>query len=1589
LILCSTAAFAQATFRYNVSGTDWQDSGNWIQVGSGTDDGGNGYPDGLDEALFDASSPIPSGALTNTPASVAKVTLNGFTGTVQINSGFDLTVTNTTTINGGTLTLNDPDNEHSLGVFALSNGTFNGAGIVQMTSATISGGTFNGNDGTYQTTSGGITVSGGTFHGNDGTYQTTSGGITVSSGMFNGNNGSYTISGGITVSSGMFNGNNGSYTISGGITVSSGTFNGNNGSYTIAANQQLAISGGTFNAGSGSYYLSINQTSNGIANITVFNRTGGTFNRGTSFFTVTVNAGGTGTKTAILTASDTTGFHNLTITSNDMGSGRVVAFSGSGTFTIHNELKRTGRLTNVTGSNLQYASGATLKYGDLTGPVTQSVSGEWPSTGSPTKVIRQSSNSNPAIMLNANRTIPSGGFLEVDGGKFTIGGAGTLTIELNAEVRLTSDTLTINSGGTLTVNGALKRGSGILINNNGTLTYGTTGTQTVGGNSYTGAVLWYSAGATIGAEFPASPSVPNLLITTSDTVKGSASRTVRGIFRMTTGTLSLGSNTLTVLGDISGSAVAGIAAIANSTTLNLGGGSTSTLAQTISGNLTLNKLTINKQATGGPWASSNTVTVSAGASITFTANGTLTIQNGTLAFGSSGALAVNNLSTLALTISVNGILKTGGQDLDAIGGSFTVNGKIVFNGTNTETLPRNRTIARIEIDNSNNVQVSNASNNIVTVTDSLIFTSGRITQTDTTNYLFVLGRACKVSGSGYVDGPVRRVFPTTGTGDGIVPTGRSTGSSPSANWITLNFSQGSDSATLRFEQINGNIGGPTSGNGWSARSTTRYWKIEVVSGSISSPSYGITVQKANSGIATPRGRILRSSAVPATSTTFETSFASSQTDNGTTVATPNNAYANFLFLAFTIVRDTTGGELIWRGLNNSWKQASNWWLPNGDVSPSAPTSTTSVIINGARPGNVNTVMGNATVLIDSTANCQSLTVGDTTGITTSTLEIAATLNVNVGSGYNPANTTFGQNSTIVWKDGSGGVQADAYQNLTVENNSALGTQGTGSITVSGNMVKQGSGTFTPASGNAITVSGNYTNTAGNANYSNASLTLNTGGTTFALTSDTVSGNVTLSSQTIQLYGGTTMSANLTLNGSGTQTINGNGTTSLAGLTVTNGIEVNLGGQTRTVVGNVALNNSGGKITNGTLRMAGTSAQSIGGTSSVSTVANLQIDNSSGVTLNRPLELTGTLTMTNGNLTTTTTNILTTPATSGGSASSFVNGPLSISGNSYPKNYPIGKSTAYRPISINSSGSDSATIRAEMINMGATSSNLPDSNLFKVSQVRYFSVDLISGSVSSPTITITYGPDDGVTNLPNLCVARSTNNNHWFNAGVSNSTSSSITSNSTTIEPITYFALGSITNDNPLPVQLSSFTLTPRQRSIEITWQTESESENKGFIILRSESETGGYQEIASYLNTPALVGQGTTASPTRYRYIDNRNIQPGRAYWYKLVDVDYSGRRHEHQPMSVQTAFEYALDQNYPNPFNPSTAIQFSLEKPGKTVLEIYNTLGQKVATLVNGELSAGAHRYQWNASGLASGVYFYRLQSNEFVATKKMILVK
>ena len=85
----------------------------------------------------------------------------------------------------------------------------------------------------------------------------------------------------------------------------------------------------------------------------------------------------------------------------------------------------------------------------------------------------------------------------------------------------------------------------------------------------------------------------------------------------------------------------------------------------------------------------------------------------------------------------------------------------------------------------------------------------------------------------------------------------------------------------------------------------------------------------------------------------------------------------------------------------------------------------------------------------------------------------------------------------------------------------------------------------------------------------------------------------------------------------------------------------------------------------------------------------------------------------------------------------------------------------------------------------------------------------------------------------------------------------------------------------------------------------------------------------------------------------------------------------------------YELYQNYPNPFNPSTAIKFDLPKTSQVTLKIYNILGEEVSTLVSGQLLSGYYRYEWDGSGLASGVYLYRLEAGDYVEVRKMILMK
>jgi hypothetical protein len=218
------------------------------------------------------------------------------------------------------------------------------------------------------------------------------------------------------------------------------------------------------------------------------------------------------------------------------------------------------------------------------------------------------------------------------------------------------------------------------------------------------------------------------------------------------------------------------------------------------------------------------------------------------------------------------------------------------------------------------------------------------------------------------------------------------------------------------------------------------------------------------------------------------------------------------------------------------------------------------------------------------------------------------------------------------------------------------------------------------------------------------------------------------------------------------------------------------------------------------------------------------------------------------------------------------------------------------------------------------------------------------------------------------------------------------------------------SDNPLPVELISFTTNGEDEQISLHWTTASEIENLGYIIQRSNNKENGYQEIDSYAYNNDLQGAGNSSSKTEYEYIDI-NVNNGQKYWYKLVDVSLNGQRTEHGPIFAIPSknelkiidsglpLSFDLKQNYPNPFNPSSKIGFSIPE-GNNVsanvsLFIYDLLGRKIKLLYKGYISPGNYEIEWNGYNEAnqpapSGIYIYRLVTNQhYDKSKKMMLLR
>jgi hypothetical protein len=194
-----------------------------------------------------------------------------------------------------------------------------------------------------------------------------------------------------------------------------------------------------------------------------------------------------------------------------------------------------------------------------------------------------------------------------------------------------------------------------------------------------------------------------------------------------------------------------------------------------------------------------------------------------------------------------------------------------------------------------------------------------------------------------------------------------------------------------------------------------------------------------------------------------------------------------------------------------------------------------------------------------------------------------------------------------------------------------------------------------------------------------------------------------------------------------------------------------------------------------------------------------------------------------------------------------------------------------------------------------------------------------------------------------------------------------------------FILGS--NDNQLPVELTEFGFRKVDFGIELHWKTATELNNSGFEIERK-SQGGNWTTLGF------VRGAGTTTEAQSYSFLDR--TASGKVQ-YRLKQIDFDGQFEYSNIIEVDAGLpkQFALEQNYPNPFNPTTTISYQLPVASQVSLKVYDVLGREVMTLVNGKQEAGVYNLSLNGATLSSGIYFYRLQSGNFVQTKKMMLVK
>lgn len=204
-------------------------------------------------------------------------------------------------------------------------------------------------------------------------------------------------------------------------------------------------------------------------------------------------------------------------------------------------------------------------------------------------------------------------------------------------------------------------------------------------------------------------------------------------------------------------------------------------------------------------------------------------------------------------------------------------------------------------------------------------------------------------------------------------------------------------------------------------------------------------------------------------------------------------------------------------------------------------------------------------------------------------------------------------------------------------------------------------------------------------------------------------------------------------------------------------------------------------------------------------------------------------------------------------------------------------------------------------------------------------------------------------------------------------------------PSVYYGFDDVscTRDSVIvPVELTSFSANVMNSNVQLTWQTATESNNKGFEIQRKSGNS-------EYTSVAFVNGNGTTTEAKDYSYTD-KNLSEGK-YYYRLKQIDFDGQYSYSKAaeVNIQVLDKFSLNQNYPNPFNPTTTIGYVLPEKTNAKLVVLNALGEEMMLLVNEEQDKGFHQVEVDGSKLSSGIYFYRISAGNYVETRKMVLMK